>query len=424
MQTALVPYLLLLAQAAGIAALLLGLFSLRARLGLVPLSVTVGALQLFQNLLAATVYIPVGAGIMVGPGSAIIFTANLSTVLLVYIREDAVEARKLAYGITAANVLAGVLMYLTGALLDQPWVVNLANVPSGLFKQSLRVSIASTAALFLDVIGVILLYEAVSRFVRRSFLLRLTITIVSVLAADTVLFCTGAFAGTRVFRMLLVSNLVAKTMAGLFFAAVLRVYLHYSGRRSPQNPRGAITDIFHLLTFRQKYEAITELVYRDSLTGVYSRRFFDEILPRELSLARRSGRPFALIMIDLDRFKSVNDTFGHQVGDAALRALAQYLTQGVRSTDIVCRFGGEEFIVVLSDTTIGGGVALAEKLRAGLAETQESRRWTVPAVFTITCGVSSFPDDGTEAETLVRVADTRLYRGKDSGRNRVVGSEG
>jgi diguanylate cyclase (GGDEF)-like protein len=417
------PLILLVAEAAGIAALLLALFSLRSELGLVPLSVTVGVLQLFQNLLAATVYIRVAPGVLVGPGSVIVFTANLSTILLVYIREDALEARKLAYGIIGANVLAGLLMYLTGVGLDHPWVVNLAGVPAALFRQNLRVSIASTVALAVDVIAVILLYEAVSRRVRRSFFARIAITMTAILAGDTVLFITGAFAGEPEYGSLLLWNLLGKSVCGLFFSAVLRVYLHYTGRGDPHGPRGAVRDIFHLLTFRQKYEAVTELVYRDALTGVYSRRFFDEILPRELSLARRSERPLALIMIDLDRFKSVNDTHGHQTGDAALRALAQFVVRGVRSTDVVCRFGGEEFVVVLSDTTAAGAAALAEKLSAQLkeAQLQGGEEWALPVIFTITCGVAGFPEDGSEADTLVRAADTRLYRGKDEGRDRVVG---
>ena len=389
-----------------------------------PLSVTVGVLQLFQNLLAATVYVQLAPGVLIGPGSVVVFTANLSMVLLVYIREDALEARKLAYGVMSANILAGVLMYLTGVLLEHPMVVNLSGAPPQMFRQSLRVSIASTVALAVDVIGIILLYEAVSHHVRRSYFLRIWITLEAVLAVDTVLFCTGAFLGQPHYGAILVWNLLGKSISGLFFAAMLRVYLHYTGRHDPHGPRGALRDIFHLMTFRQKYEAMTELVYRDALTGVYSRRFFDEILPRDLSLARRTGRPLALIMIDLDEFKAVNDSFGHQVGDVALRALAQFLLRAVRSTDVVCRFGGEEFVVVLSETTAASALALAEKLRTQLHETQNSPEWGVPVRFTMTCGTAVFPDDGVDAETLVRTADFRLYRGKDAGRDRVVGPAG
>jgi diguanylate cyclase (GGDEF)-like protein len=126
-------------------------------------------------------------------------------------------------------------------------------------------------------------------------------------------------------------------------------------------------------------------------------------------------------MIDLDGFKSVNDSYGHQVGDVALRELARFLVRAVRSTDVVCRFGGEEFVVVLSDTNVVAAVALAEKLRAQLKETQRGAEWTLPVRFTMTSGVASFPEDGADAESLVRTADYRLYRGKDSGRDRVVG---
>ncbi len=417
----LLPVLLFFAEAAAVASVLLVLFSVRRELGLGPLGVTIGVLMLLRNVLAATLYVRIAPGVLIGPLSVVVFTANLSMILLVYIREDALEARKLAYGAIAANLLVGILMYLTGIVLEQPWVVNLAGAPPGLFKQNLRVSIAGTAALAVDVIGIILLYEALGRWLRRSFFIRIWISLSVVLAVDTLLFCTGAFVGRPAYGAILAWTLIGQMICGLLFAGLLRLYLHCTGRGDVDWPRGALRGIFHLLTFREKYEAMSQLVYRDALTGVYSRRFFDEILPRELNLARRSQRPVALIMIDLDDFKAVNDSYGHPIGDAALRALAQFLVRTVRSTDVVCRFGGEEFVVVLSDTSASAAMALAEKLRSQLAETQAGPEWALPTRFTMTCGVAASPDDGADADALVRVADFRLYRGKDGGRDCVVG---
>jgi diguanylate cyclase (GGDEF)-like protein len=156
----------------------------------------------------------------------------------------------------------------------------------------------------------------------------------------------------------------------------------------------------------------------DELTGLANRRRSEEMLHLERSRAERLGAPLAFVLADLDRFKSVNDRFGHPVGDDVLREFADVLLETVREIDVAGRWGGEEFAVVLPGTDLAGGVQVAERVRAALERRSiaaDGTRISVTASF----GVAAFPEHGTEAE-LVAAADTALYEAKRTGRNRVV----
>jgi diguanylate cyclase (GGDEF)-like protein len=154
----------------------------------------------------------------------------------------------------------------------------------------------------------------------------------------------------------------------------------------------------------------------DSLTGLPNRRLVDETARRMVAQASRSARPLAFVVVDLDRFKSVNDRFGHEKGDDVLVAAAQALAGGVRSSDFVGRLGGEEFVVLLPDTPLEGALVAAEQLRASVAAAE------VPGVGRVTAsfGVAVMPDDGLDRETVLRRADRALYAAKQAGRDRVV----
>src|SRR5690606_26583206 len=114
--------------------------------------------------------------------------------------------------------------------------------------------------------------------------------------------------------------------------------------------RPALGDLFQVLTYRQKYEALRAQVTRDPLTGVHNRGFFDETLHAQVAAARRSRAPLTVMIVDVDRFKLINDTYGHSEGDRALREIAQTLARVARTSDVVCRYGGEEFCLILPAT--------------------------------------------------------------------------
>jgi diguanylate cyclase (GGDEF)-like protein len=153
----------------------------------------------------------------------------------------------------------------------------------------------------------------------------------------------------------------------------------------------------------------------DALTGLATRRAGRDALEREVQRATRYGRPLSLILFDLDRFKAVNDRYGHAAGDRVLRSIARLALKTVRDTDLVARWGGEEFLVICTETGQDEAVRLAERLRRRIAHLHVARRRMVTASF----GVAAFAR-GEEAPALAERADQALYRAKRGGRNRVV----
>ena len=159
----------------------------------------------------------------------------------------------------------------------------------------------------------------------------------------------------------------------------------------------------------------------DELTGLPNRRYLNRRLREELAMARRFKSPLSCLMIDLDHFKAINDTQGHQAGDALLRALAERLQTGKREYDVVGRYGGEEFLILLPQVGAEAALELAERVRTEVAKTALKDDLGRPARVTISLGISTF--DGLEhlsEEELIRRADEALYRAKDLGRNRSV----
>lgn len=168
------------------------------------------------------------------------------------------------------------------------------------------------------------------------------------------------------------------------------------------------------------YEETEQLAVTDGLTEVYNHRYFQAFLDRELSRARRYHRTLSLIMIDLDRFKNINDTYGHQTGDTILRGVAAAIKAQARDVDLVARYGGEEFMVVLPETNKNEAQSLAERIRQAVRE----QRYALPEgqgeiQVTISLGVASFPEDGADKSELVDRVDKALYRSKTEGRDRV-----
>jgi len=157
---------------------------------------------------------------------------------------------------------------------------------------------------------------------------------------------------------------------------------------------------------------------RDPLTGLYNRRFMEETLERELARARRTHACLSVIMLDLDHFKRLNDNYGHPAGDSVLRAVSALLLGALRASDIACRFGGEELIVILPDCALEGAVARAEAIRAEFAA-MTLHELGQPLTVTASFGVSSTAVCGADQSLLLKAADTALYKAKQGGRNRV-----
>jgi diguanylate cyclase (GGDEF)-like protein len=175
----------------------------------------------------------------------------------------------------------------------------------------------------------------------------------------------------------------------------------------------------------QLYKRAEHMALHDGLTNLFNKRRFDEMLEEKLEEGRRAGVPVAFIMMDVDDFKLYNDAHGHPAGDEALQQIARILLENTRADDVVGRYGGEEFVIILPGTGRSGARRVAETIRETVAGAVFGGE-AIAGHITVSLGVAVFPDDADDPETLVKLADSALYRGKDAGRNRVrwAGEEG
>lgn len=177
------------------------------------------------------------------------------------------------------------------------------------------------------------------------------------------------------------------------------VYLHYA------------TDVTR---YKKIEEELRHLSVTDALTNAYNRRYFTQKLEEEIERTKRTDRKFSLIMLDIDRFKSINDRFGHNAGDLVLKSIAKLIKNRIRKIDTLARWGGEEFVILLPDTTVKNAACLAEELRENLS------CMYIPGVghATASFGVAGYCP-GDSVDTLVNKADNMMYEAKVAGRNRV-----
>ena len=169
-------------------------------------------------------------------------------------------------------------------------------------------------------------------------------------------------------------------------------------------------------------EALRLQSTRDTLTGLFNRRYMEETLERELKRAARNKESVSVLMFDIDHFKRFNDTFGHQAGDTLLREFGEFLLHKIRGHDIACRYGGEEFAVILPGASFENGLKRADALRAGVKQLVVQHAGQVLGMVTVSIGVSAFPGRGN-SDDLLRAADEALYRAKAGGRDSVVADD-
>jgi diguanylate cyclase (GGDEF)-like protein len=167
-------------------------------------------------------------------------------------------------------------------------------------------------------------------------------------------------------------------------------------------------------------EVLRSQSIRDPLTGLFNRRYMEEALARDLRRAARNEESVVVLMFDIDHFKQFNDTFGHQAGDSILRSVGDLLSRQTRGQDVACRYGGEEFVVVLAGASRDDGWRIADVLRQELKQLTVEYAGQVLGRIGASVGVSAFPGHGTSVEELLRAADQALYRAKAEGRDRVV----
>jgi diguanylate cyclase (GGDEF)-like protein/PAS domain S-box-containing protein len=167
-------------------------------------------------------------------------------------------------------------------------------------------------------------------------------------------------------------------------------------------------------------ENLRQQAIRDGLTGLFNRRYLEETLEREIRRATRKKAPLGIIMMDLDHFKPFNDTYGHEAGDNLLRAMGEFLRAQVRQEDVACRYGGEEFVLIMPEASLEVVRARAEEIREKMPQLPVTNRGQLLDSLTVSLGVAMFAEHGTTGEDVLRAADDAMYRAKAAGRNRVV----
>jgi diguanylate cyclase (GGDEF)-like protein len=206
-------------------------------------------------------------------------------------------------------------------------------------------------------------------------------------------------------------------MAYFFFMAVLCIVAS-SVRRQDMKQIDQ-----QAMQLAQSAATLREQSVRDSLTGLYNRRYLDETLERELHRDARNHSPLAVLMMDIDGFKAYNDLHGHPAGDALLRDVGQFLRRHVRLSDIACRYGGDEFALVLLGASLEVACANAERLRGEIKRSEIPRQDPEFSGITLSIGIALAPDQGVTSEAVLKAADDALYQAKQAGRDRVMVSQ-
>lgn len=406
---------LLIAQAAFCGGVLLALFHQRRRVGLGPLYLVLGTLQFAQFILAVAIRVEVAPGFAISPATVVLFPLTVMIVLLTYVEEDAETTRSLAYGIVICNLTLYAVTSMASQHLRYPGHDNVFGLAPDASIQPVRVVIASSVAVVADLVAAIVVFEAISRRVAQHLFLRLWATGAFVMLVDSLIFTTVAFAPGPAFANILATGLTAKLLGVTFYAALTAWYvLGYEQPRLVAGD-GAPRDVFSWLTYRQRYEEVRTLMARDALTGLYNRGYFDEVAPRQIAHAERAHHQMSLVLIDVDRLKAANDRFGHQAGDELVRFVADEIRKIVRAADAACRYGGDEFVVILSNADAAAATIFADRLGANIRDRSLAAA-PVPlwAPATVSIGIATYPGDGTSLPTLIGSADARLYERKRS----------
>jgi diguanylate cyclase (GGDEF)-like protein len=410
---------LLVAEAVFYFAVMTALFRARRRFGIGLFFCALGTMHFLETYLAAILYITLPGGMVISPGSAILFSGKLAMLLLVYVREDAATVRQPIYGLLIGNFLMVGLVLLLRHHVALPGVSERS--PDFAFIDEMGwLMVWGTTLLFLDSLFVVLLYERSAAWLGNRPTARFLLSMMTVLTFDQIGFFTVLYLFLGFPLSAFLGGWLAKMAAAVFYSAAIGLYLRYGETAVSLTPhRRRLTDVFDMLTYRERYEALLRETGRDALTGLLDRGRFDRDATALLAESTTRRRPMSLLIIDIDHFKHVNDLHGHAAGDEALRMIARELHGAVREGDRVYRYGGEEFAVLCDGLPHGTAIIAGERLRLGVAALSIEG---VSVPITASVGVASFPEDGASLPALFATADARLYQAKRHGRDRVVGA--
>ena len=400
-------------------AVLAALFRARHRLGIGAFFCALGVMHFLETYLASILYVALPFGIVTSPGSSVLFTGKLMLLLLVYIREDAVVVRQPIYGLLIGNLLmvglAAMIRHARRSFALAPGRV----ADFGLLNEMGALMVWGTALLFVDCILHHSAVRALARLARRP----------PVPAAGlerrrgaelrpAVLLCRPDVPDRRAAvgadRRLGRQDGRGRDLqrAGVRLSALARAAGAASASRAADLRRVRHADLSRAL--------------RGPSGPHRPRRAHRRVRPRTAGDARSPqpstprptrGRPVSLLLIDIDHFKSFNDRFGHASGDAVLKRIAREIMATVRATDLVFRFGGEEFVVICDGLPAEPALSLGERIRREIAASDDDPASRV----TVSIGIATCAEDAADYDALFQVADKRLYQAKAAGRNCVIG---
>jgi diguanylate cyclase (GGDEF)-like protein len=392
----------------------------RTRIGLGAFFCALGVMHFLETYLASIFYVSLPFGIVTSPGSTVLFTGKLMMLLLLYIREDAVVVRQPIYGLLFGNVL---LFALAFTMRHHNFVALTPGRAAdfAFLNEMGALMVWGTAILFFDCIIMILLYERSRNWFRDRIFPRLALCGVLVLTFDQAAFFAGLHMLTGAGVDVLIGGWIAKMGAVALYTVLAGVYLVYFERpirRRTDAPR--IWDVFDTLTYRERYEDLLARTGCDALTGALDRHSLEAHGRRAVEHAASAGRPLALLLIDIDHFKSFNDRFGHAAGDKMLKRIALDIMAAARMSDFTYRFGGDEFVVIADGVNADDAMVLGERMRRRIAGASASE---ADARVTVSVGIANCSRDATDYDALFEIADKRLYEAKAAGRNRVFGGD-
>jgi diguanylate cyclase (GGDEF)-like protein len=399
--------------------LCMGALSLQRRLGLLPLLLVLALLEGFKYFVAAYIVIELPGLGGVELGSLVSYVNLLVCVQAVYIRLGAGATRQITWSLVAISLLTSGISALLALLVQQPGVTMLLPLDARVLLQSGWVLLLGNTLLLTGLLASVVLAQAL---LRRGWGLwpALVLSLQTVMLVDTLLFQL-LMAGPEALRWEggLRANLIGKSLVGLLLGSLAAWWLRDAQRPSASGP--AAWELLIAMSFRHRLEELERELQTDALTGVFNRRYLERAVPDVLRLDRQRGHPTALVLLDLDHFKQLNDRHGHLVGDQALRHVAELLRRGVRHHDSVIRYGGEEFLLVLPGTAAQEAAQLGKQMLAALRAQPMALSDASLLPVSATAGVAAAPVDGDDWSSLLQCADERLYQGKRSGRDQVVG---
>ncbi len=390
----------------------------RRPLGLGVFLAALGVMHFMETYLAAVFYVQLPFG-TVSPGSSIFFAGKLMMILMLYIKEDAATVRQPIYGLFLGNLLtvgiAQILQLHAAVSLPGGRVADM-----GFLDEMGWLMVWGTTILYIDAIAIILLYERLGRFIE-NIVVRFAISGAIILTFDQVAFFSVLHILLGVPLPVFFGGWYAKLSAVLIYSGLFAVYLKIDQNDQWSVSSRQIKDIFHDLTFRERYQALLAKAGVDGLTGVFDRGRYEMDGPELVRKSLAMRQSISMVIVDADHFKDVNDRFGHQRGDTVLRELAACLNRSARASDHLSRFGGEEFVLLMSDTDHDKALEVAERLRQDIAA-NITRPDGTP--LTVSVGVATAPEDGRTLDLVLSRADERLYQAKNNGRDRVHGRYG